>query len=313
MKMLRWFDEGDGGGDGTATVEAPGTDEVIEITPEIVQKSAAANAFGLTEDPFKDAEPAGPTPEGDKPTEPTKEPTSDDGSEKLLAGKYKTSSDLEKGYTSLVDHKTTLETENKTMRDQLDQLTAKLAQPEKPESKPAGPTPEETEAQAKITDALDLLKETLGDDAVDALKAIIPKTAGNELPEEVQTRLDQLDTLLEKDQKNEAKLNMDALKERFPDSARPEMYEKMVELGKKMQENPDDQALGLDLVYKAAAFDEIPQLVEKLVVERLKTMSAKDKELALQNGLGTGEQPGGGGSRVERTVMRQAQKDAFGV
>ena len=122
-----------------------------------------------------------------------------------------------------------------------------------------------------------------------------------------------IDGLVEKDQKAEVQGNIKALNERFPDSVRPEIHEAMLKLGKQMQENPDDQALGLDLVYKAAAFDEIPQMLDKLVAEKINAMSDKEKELLISKGLGSGDSAGGGGdSRVE-TTMREMQKQEFGV
>jgi hypothetical protein len=318
--IFRLFHPGDGSGSSEATdPNEPGSGSAAGSDSE------SLDYFGLGDD----GEAADPSSaeDGSKPPEsadPPKEPpdgkdgtTSEDGSEKdgdkgqepkKLAGKYDTLEALEAGYGKLLAHSKGLESENKTYREQLADLTAKVQEIEKNAGADPGRTPQAPELSDEAKAARQELEQVLGDDGMNALdkflKAVTPRTDTTEL-EEIRNKLAKAES---RDFERE-------LAERRPDSTDSDVQAEMQKIAKEMEDpkNAEDHYYTSGLIVDAAKGRMLDRLIDRGVASKLKTLSKEEKAKLLAGNLMLGANAGGkgGGGDKAPDPKRKEQQEAF--
>lgn len=263
------------GQDGSETIEG--------TTPE----QHARDAFGLPgeepENKTGDPENPGSTQEGtgdpEKKETTSKEPGSDTSNPKY-AGKYESPEALEAGYNNLFTHSQTISGENKELRGKIDELTAQIKELSKPGQ--PGPTPGEgggSPSDEEDGEFWDEMNATLGSDLTSKLRAKIENSTKS-IDDETAKFIE------------EAK--MEKIYGKFLD-LNPHAKDHMSEIEELQKEFQDKMANGLDPVYLISFFYDavkgrnLPKFIDSGVLNKVKSMSKKDREKLLASSITSGD------------------------
>jgi len=300
-----------GSGDGTGKAAA------TETPPDVLAK------FGLQPTGTPPGDPAKKTNDGSKPPDagdPDKGTTPGDGSakgaegqgepQKKYAGKYDTPQALAAGYSNLMNHSVTLQTENKTLREKMAEIEAKIKEMEKgkPAGQPAsGPDPKILKAfrdNPAMKAARDALLPVLGEDAYQAFEdGLMAATSVNQASNR--------ETALKLQQLEQERFEAQFFKQR-PDAEDPDIREALATLLKEAGEHEDDQFYQMGLIVDAVKGRMLDTLIEKGVLSRVKALSEEDRRKLIAGNLVAGTTGAAGESDgTGPNTKRERQRRTF--